>query len=433
MPLLSLREQAEINRLPPQIFITAHSLPHFMPAEILPTMTYFALLLGFGVIVTNITNKWKLPNALFMLLVGLLFSPTLLGLVDVSRMGDVPEFIRTLALIVIVFAGAFHLKMNTFARVSKVALKLAFVGFFLSTLTLGVCAHYIFEMSWIGSFILASIVGGTSSAAILTFRESLESRGDIGAILTVESIFSDPLTILVPILLLEAYLTGVFSSTIVMKQFWQLIAAGVGTGVVVGLGVSELFKKMEKSLSPILGLAIALITYALAGNVGGSGILAVAICALLLGNRNIPYKEHIGEFEDTLSVLLTISIFTFLGAQISLIVTSTLLIQEALFISLIIFLVRPVITFLLTIKNEFTMFDRILMSMTGPRGAATAAIAAIPLTYALRDGLEALVPEANIILLTGFFVVFFTMLSSTIANVVMCKKGEQKKVEEEEL
>jgi len=397
-----------------------------MPAEILPTMSYFALLLGFGVIAANITNKWKLPNAIFMLLVGLLFSPTLLGIVDITKMGDVPEFLRTLALIVIVFAGTFHLKMGTFKRVSKVALKLAFGGFFISTLALGFFAHYIFSMSWIGSFILASIVGGTSSAAILTFRETLETRGDVGAILTVESIFSDPLTVLVPILLLEAYLSGIFSSTEFMIQFWQLMAAGVGTGVVVGLGVSEIFKKIEKSLSPILGFAIALVTYALAGNIGGSGILAVAICALVLGNRNIPYKEHIGEFEDTLSMMLTIAIFTFLGAQISLTITSALLIKEALFVALAIFLVRPVLTFLLTMKNEFTMFDRILMSMTGPRGAATAAVAAIPLAYALRDNLEALVPEANIMLLTAFFVVFFTMLSSTIANVVMCKKKGEK-------
>ncbi|MFH1450680.1 MAG: cation:proton antiporter [archaeon] len=396
-----------------------------MPAEILPTMSYFALLLGAGVIVANITNKWRLPNALFMLLVGLLFSPTLLGIVDIGKMGDVPEFLRTLALIVIVFAGTFHLKMSTFARVSKVALKLSFWGFFLSVVLLGTFAHLIFGMTWIGSFILASIIGGTSSAAIFTFKKHLDERGDIGAILTVESIFSDPLTVLVPILLLEAYISGVFDSTIVMKQFWQLIAAGVGTGVVVGLSVSEVFKKMEKSLSPILGLAIALITYALAGNVGGSGILAVAICALLLGNRNIPYKEHIGEFEDTLSTMLTISIFTFLGAQIALNITTMMIVQQALFITLLIFLVRPAITFVLTRKNNFTMFDRILMSMTGPRGAATAAVAAIPLTYAMRDGLDFLVPEANIMLLTAFFVIFFTMLSSTVANIIMGKKEKK--------
>ena len=174
-------------------------------------------------------------------------------------------------------------------------------------------------------------------------------------------------------------------------------------------------------------------TYALASNVGGSGILAVAITALILGNRNIPYKDAIGEFEDTLSTMLTISIFTFLGAQITLIVTNIMLFQQAVFIALAIFLVRPAITFLLTRNKDYTMFDKLLMAMTGPRGAATAAVAAVPLTYAMRDGLEALVPEANIILLTAFFVIFFTMLSSTIANVVMVKNGKKKKAKEEEL
>jgi NhaP-type Na+/H+ or K+/H+ antiporter len=150
-----------------------------------------------------------------------------------------------------------------------------------------------------------------------------------------------------------------------------------------------------------------------------------------LGNRNIPYKKNIGEFEDSLSTMLTISIFTFLGAQIAFNITTILLLKQALFLAFMILLIRPGIIFLLTKKNDFSMFDRILMSMTGSRGAATAAVAAIPLTYALQNGLETLVPEANLILITAFFTIFFTMLSGTVTNIIMCPNKKKDETKEE--
>jgi len=391
-----------------------------MPAEMLPTMTYFAALLGFGVLVIGVTKRFRLPSAFFLLLIGLLFGPTLLGLVDVSRMGDIPDFLRTLALIIIVFAGSFHLKLSTFKRVSNTALKLSFFGFFFSMLILGLTAYYVFGISLIGSFLLGAIVAGTSSSAIIPLRALLDTEeSDVLDILAVESIFNDPLTVLVPLLILEALVGGVFSSTLFISQFWQMIAAGVGTGVVVGFAAVEVFRRTQEELSSILSFAIALVTYALASNVGGSGIMAVAICALILGNMKIPFKKVIGEFEDSLSTVLTISVFTLLGAQIALEITPGLLIAEGIFVAVLIFGARPIMTFLCLLKEKHSLSDNLLISFTGPRGVASAAMAAIPLAYATaNESLAHLIPEAKIILLTTFLVIMFTLLSSTIMSIL---------------
>lgn len=392
-----------------------------MPAEMLPTITYFATLLGFGVIVMGLTKRMRIPEAVFLLLIGLIFGPTFLNLVDINLMGDIPDFLRTLALIIIVFAASFHLKMETFKRVSRISLRLSFGGFFFTTLFMGLCAHILFGLPPIISLLLGAIIGGTSSAAISTFRGTLKKEEHVFDILTVESIFSDPLTVLVPMLLLTIIAGEVTSSTFMISAFWQMIAAGVGTGVVVGLAAAEVFERSQKELSPITSFAIAMITYALASNVGGSGILAVAIAAIIIGNLNIPHKELIGEFEDSFSIMLTISVFTLLGAQISLFLSPALMFSEAIFLALLIFFARPIFTIIALTRTDTNLADTLLIAFTGPRGVASAAMAAMPLMLFTQKGLDSLIPYGNLILLTTFLVILFTMLSSTIAGILFSK------------
>ena len=342
-------------------------------------------------------------------------------------MGDIPSFLRTLALVVIVFASSFHLKLDTFKRVSRTSMKLAFGGFFFPTIILAAIANLLFGFSWVGSFILGSMIGGTSSAAVITFRAALQKEENIMDILFVESIFSDPLTVLVPLLLLD-YLVGSFTSpTFAISQFWQLITAGVGTGVVIGFIAVEVFKKTQKELSPLLSFSIAMITYAAAANVGGSGVLAVAVCALILGNLKIPYKKIIGEFEDSLSLMLNISIFTLLGAQIALVFPEGVFVKEIIFMALLIFLVRPAYTIFAMFNEKILLREQLLIAFTAPRGAACAAIAAIPLTIAIQNNLTDFIPEARLILLTAFLAVLFTILSSTVFGVIYSRIDFDKK------
>ena len=386
-----------------------------MAVDMLVTITYFATLLGFGVLITSFTKRIRISSILFLLLIGIIFGPMGLGWVDVSLMGDVPDFLRVLALVIIAFSGSFHLKMSTFKKVSITALKLAFIGFFFSTLFLGLVAHSILGLSWFTSFLLGAIVGGTSSAVVISFKDTL-GKSETLDILLVESIFTDPLTVLLPVLLLDIFIVGgVASSTIFLSRFWDMLAAGVGTGVILGFAAGKLFTKMQKEMTPILGFSIAMLTYAFASNIGGSGILAVAICGLILGNMEIPFKKAVSEFEDSLSIVLMISVFTLLGAQIALSITKSLLWKELLFVAILIFLSRPIFVFLTMFNEKRSLSELLLIAFTGPRGVAAAATAALPLSYGLAQGSEFLLAEAPIVMLTAFFAILLTVVSGTIA------------------
>jgi cell volume regulation protein A len=410
-----------------------------MAFDITLTMTYFAFLLGFGVIIANLLKKAKIPDTFFLLLLGLVLSPTVfmnpvvmqyvnVVLVDVSAMGAVPDFLRVLALILVVFTGTFNLSWKVFKRFSDVSVNLAFVGVIFSTAFLGLVAHLMFGLNPVYALLLGAVVGGTGTGVLYAFERALHRSKRALAIIKVESIFNSPLTVLLPLIFLGLVVLepgALFEPLKYLAQFWQMIAAGVGTGIVIGFAVSKIMKGMLKEYSSLILFSIALITYALAENVGGSGMLAVAICGLIAGNlvMSNKEKEEVKRFEDQLSEMLRISVFTLLGAQVMLpLDPGQLLLAFAFF--LVVFFSRPI--FLIpTLGKQRKKFDRkdlVLMSFVAPRGLAAAAMA--PIVATVLTGIGA--PEVgNQMVNIIFLVILFSVLFSTIVALVMSTRYVQ--------
>jgi cell volume regulation protein A len=178
---------------------------------------------------------------------------------------------------------------------------------------------------------------------------------------------------------------------------------------------------MIKQYSPLLLLALALITYALAEIVGGSGMLAVAVCGLLAGN--IPFKEkpEVKHFEDYMSEMLRISVFTLLGAQIMFTLDAMQFLMACLFF-IALFFFRPVFavpTLGKKLREELSRRDLLLVSFVGPRGLAAAAMAPIVATVIISVGQP---DVANFILNVIFLVVLLSVLVSSMAAMMLREK-----------
>ncbi len=392
-------------------------------------VTYFAILLGFGVLIANLLKKRNIPDTFFLLLLGLLFSPTFfthpvvmqyisIELIDVSSMGNIPDFLRILALILVVFTGTFNLNFRIFKRYSAISLKLALVGVLFNTVFLGIVAHLMFGIDLIFAFLLGAVISGTGSGVIFAFESALSKSRRALTIMKVESIFNSPISVLVPLIFLDlATLTpgAMIEPMRYLTQFWLMITAGVGTGLIIGLSVSRIFKGILKEYSPLLLFAVALITYALATGVGGSGILAVAICGLVAGNFSISSKEEkekIIRFEDQLSETLRISVFTLLGAQVTLIMGLPEFAMIIIFFVLVV-MFRPIflLSLLGDLKKKFSRLDIVLMSFIAPRGLPAAAMIPIVATVAIAAGQPAM---ADLMVNIVFTVILLSVLLSTV-------------------
>ncbi len=398
-------------------------------AAITLIVTYFAFLLGFGVLVANICKRYSIPDTFFLVILGLVFGPLLM----VSEMGVVPDFLRLLALILIVFTGMFNLSFRTFKKFSGVSINLAVIGVVFNTIVFGIAAYFIFAIDWIYAFLLGAIISGTGYSVVATFESGFKHSKQALSVLKIESILNSPLTVLIPVILLDLVMLQPGALIEPLKyatQFWEMMAAGVGTGIIIGLLISKFMKGMLTEYKPLFVFAIALITYAVAENVGGSGMLAVAVCGLIAGNLTFKEKQKTREFEDCLSEMFRISVFALLGAQIVLFFEPVQLLLTVLFF-LLIFFSRPIFAIPALgekLRAEFSKRELILLSLAAPRGIAAAAMAPLAATVLIAAGQTAI---ASQILNITFYIVLFSIVASSI--VAFLVRRSQPKLPEDKL
>jgi cell volume regulation protein A len=402
--------------------------------DLVLSVTYFGILLGLGIIIANLLKKISIPDTFFLLLLGLVLGPTVYAnpaisefisanLVDVSLMGNIPDFLRILALIMVVFTGTFNLGMRTFKRFGNTAVNIAITGVLFNTLILGMVANLMFGFDIIYSFLMAAVISGTCTSVIFAFEGSLKKAKKSLNILKVESILNSPLSVLLPIIFLD--LVAIEPGAIIepmryITQFWVMIVVGVGAGLILGLGISKILRGMLKEYTPLMLFAVALITYALAENVGGSGMLAVAVCGLIAGNHIREKDTEIQKFDDHLSEMLRISVFTLLGAQVNLVLGLEEFMMVFVFF-LIMFMIRPLFLFPVLGKkrNEFTRKEFLLMSFVTPRGLSAAAMAPIVGGALISAGS----PDVAVMVInTIFIVIMFSVLFSTATALVIKRK-----------
>jgi cell volume regulation protein A len=395
-------------------------------ADTLIAITYFAILFGLGVLIANFFKKRNVPDSIFLIFLGLLLGPTVLGNpivseyvkispVDISAMGAVPDFLRTLALIMIVFAGMFNVGLRAFQKTSGTSVRFAVFGVLFNTALLGVAAHFIFGLDWVFALLLGGVVSGTADAIIFTFDGVLDKDyRKIMNILKTEAIFNSPVCILLPLVFLDfvALQPGaIIEPMAYLSKFVLMMVAGVGTGIILGLAFAKFAKSMAQDYTVLLMLSIALITYAASEYVGGSGILAVAVCGLIVGDMSFQEKEDVKRFDDHFSEMLRIAVFTFLGAQVTLAFGLYDIIPILLFFIAVV-LARPIfIHFLLgNARNNYTRQERFVMSFVAPRGIDAAAMAPIVAAALVAAGYGG---AASSILNMVVVVIIMTVLFST--------------------
>jgi len=397
--------------------------------DIALVVTYFAFLLGFGVLVANVCKRFKVPDTFFLIILGLILSP----LIMVGEMSAVPDFLRILALILLVFTGMFNLSFRSFRKFSGVAINLALVGVVFNTVVFGAAAHFLFGLEWIYALILGAILSGTGYSVIATLESGLKGSKNALDIIKIESILNSPLTVLMPVIFLDLVLLQPGALIEPLKyatQFWEMMAAGVGTGIIIGFIVSKFMRGLLKEYKPLFVFSIALITYAVAENVGGSGMLAVAVCGLIAGNLTFTEKRRTREFEDHLSEMFRISVFTLLGAQIVLSFNPIEFAMILLFFLLIVFS-RPIFAIPALgekMRADFSRRELILISLAAPRGIAAAAMAPIAATVLIAGGQTLIADQImNIV----FYIIMLSIVSSSI--VAFAVRKAQPKLPEENL
>ncbi|MFH1316000.1 MAG: cation:proton antiporter [Candidatus Woesearchaeota archaeon] len=341
-------------------------------------LTVLAVLLLAGIFTTLISRYLKIPNILLLILIGMVmgFFPYF----------DFPPLFLTatsiLALVMIVFDSSSRFKFREFNLFSFSVLKLTVI-FLLFNLTLLTLATLIVDPDIINiwfALIFSSLMSGTDPATIMTIFKDTKSK--VAQFLEVESLVNTPVVVLIPFIILDlmnnlqgANVTVVSSFVDQIIPFLQQIISGLGAGIFVGIIVFRIMRRQySETLSPIAIITSALLSYIIAENLGGNGVLAVTIMGLFFGTVYVKEKSHLSEFSSMFANSLEILLFILIGLIISVPFTFNFFFKSILLFVIYIF-IRGLAIFLSLKSEHFNVKDKIFMSLSVQKGIAVAVVA----------------------------------------------------------
>ena len=405
-----------------------------------------------GIVILGIIAQWvawrlKLPAILPLILIGLLVGPiATLYTEDGGKLieplwngqtgifpGEELYFFVSLAISIILFEGGLTLKRAEIANVGPVITKLITVGTIVTFIGAGIAARFIFDLSWQISFLFSALIIVTGPTVITPILRNIPLKKDISTVLKWEGILIDPIGALVAVLVFEFISVGegqAYTKTALI-EFGKILLFGSTFGFTFAHALTFAIKKnfIPHYLLNVVALSVVLGVFVVSDAFAHeSGLLAVVVMGMVVGNTNVPNLKELLYFKESLSVLLISILFILLAANINISDMELIYNWNTLWLFLIVvFIIRPIGVFLSTRGSSLKLNEKFFIGWVGPRGIVAAGIASLFGSKLLLKG----EPGAEYITPLVFMIVLGTvLLNATTARLfaqiagVFLKKSE---------
>ncbi|MGM0590659.1 MAG: cation:proton antiporter [Halobacteriota archaeon] len=374
-----------------------------------------AAIIGIGVISQILSDRFQVPSVIFLIAAGIILGPVT-GIVGLESFGSALSAIVGLSVAIIVFEGAFHVRIEKLQEAPAATLKLVTLGALISLVGTAVAVHYILGAGWFVAGLVGALLVATGPTVIAPILEVVPVRDRVGAALETEGIVNDVTAAILAIVIFEAIREGVSEPVALFALFAERLGIGVVVGALVAAVVFYLLRYVD--LSPgnapqnarLLVLAGALVAFGFADAIlTEAGIAAAATAGLLLGNVDIPYEEDITDFKGDITLLVLSFVFIALAALLEFNYLVEIGIPGLVVVAIIALVLRPLAVFVSAIGNRFTREEKVFMSAVGPRGIIPASVATL-FAIELRSAEMGMPEAANILVGTVFLVIIVTVV-----------------------
>lgn len=327
-----------------------------------------------GVCLEWLVKRLKLPPVLFLLLVGIILSkiPALQEFLLFPRAFLVG--VSVLALVMITYDEFSREKLHHNDSYAHKAVQLTTLLLGLSLVVFGFIIFLNGSSDnplevMVFSFMMASVAVPFFGLRSVRLKHFLETEVPINATLVIFTC-----GLLLAFIEFNSLYALTDSLWYYMAIFSLHLMVGLGAGLVLGLVVFKVFRRVAKHLSHLALLAIVFASYLLAELLNGSGLFAVMALAVLYGAFTIKHKPELEEFSRTFSQAIEILLLLLLGFLISVPLDS-----QFLLISLIVFAaflcVRYLCVWLVLRHDYFSSREMSLLVTAAPKSLVAAALA----------------------------------------------------------
>lgn len=283
--------------------------------------------------ITAIAKKLKKPYPIALVIVG-----TIIGLTNIPFLEPLKVFITegeifnfaviTLFLPALLGEAALKLPFSHLYDNKKPILLLAFGGTLLSFIVIGFSSMWLLQLSIPAAFVFAAVMSATDPVSVLSIFNGLGVNKRLATVIEGESLFNDGMAVVLfniaAFSLLSYVDLGFIGAGYGIWEFVKVVALGLIIGGASGYIISRITRFFDDyPLEIIFSIILFYGTYLLAENLEASGVIAVVVSALVLGNYGSKIgmspttKLNIRNFWEVVTLLANSLIFLMVGLEIT--------------------------------------------------------------------------------------------------------------------
>ena len=340
---------------------------------------FAAFLLCYSIFAGRFESR-LLNGPLLFMLAGLLLGPAALGLLQPNIDKDGIKVLAELTLAIVLFGDAANANFKVLRTYDWLPLRLLLIGLPLTLLAGWLLGCWLLpEVPLLELAILATLLAPTDAALGKAVVSNPAVPAAVREGLNVESGLNDG--ICVPVLLVLIALHADLQAHAPLSLAASLVIEELGIGALVGVSLALLARQLLR-LSQQRGWdlpiwsqltlpGLALLSFALAQAMGGSGFIAAFVGGLLTGYLLGEQKQHFLEAGEEISSLLSVITWLVFGAIVIPKAWSSFTLEIWLYALLSLTLVRMLPVYLSLLGTRLDLEVRLFIGWFGPRGLAT--------------------------------------------------------------
>jgi CPA1 family monovalent cation:H+ antiporter len=359
------------------------------------TVALLVIVLSF--LAAVLSQKLKISYTTILVIIGLALSFLRIA----SGLSEIPldrSVILGLVVPPLIFEAAVRTRYEVFKTVRKTVLSLAIFGVIISAMLSGLVLNIALGLPLAVALTFGVIVSPTDPVSVVNVLKRSRAPSRLITLLETEAYFNDATAVI----LYPIAVSLSFSPIQSVALFTYTFGGGILIGLIVS-GIAELLHRLitEPLAETSFTIAVMFGSYAFAESLGVSGLVAVAIVGLYMGNRTMRVamseetRVTMTKFWEVVTFLVTSFAFLLLGlkADISLLAEFAPFILAA-FVAIVVgrvLSVYPIVTLAGFSGERFPNAWRKILAGGGLRGVISVALAlSLPQQFPFRETIIAM-------------------------------------------